>query len=476
MGFCGKLCGRFCGVTVLIMTGEEIIHLIVLQATNQPYGRTQNGWIAVELPSVPARELSLYIKEAGNRGLLDVRELTNHDSQFDEWAIRGITALGLQSLESGDLSPRMNQVSIPKQTKFGYGFLLVGWGLFYLIDRLLGIGAIYVAAICTVAGIAFLIAGHSHEKGPTASRIFAVTAIVGTLIYFGYVSIRWWGVPINIPKPYVPTHRNWAAKLEEHTTTITHAPETGPPTKIPQSMPPPLHHRDQFLTNVMLYNDSSKVYCASSIGAEIRQASCGDMQNIFKGPNENQDAFTSLSILLQHELVGIVFAAGQEWGSHGETDQAIYQKVFAPIDPPDVYNYRPHDVVRVSRKDLPLFPFDLNALWNEPRMRLPRGTEVVLVKLPTENNGPEIYAVRLERTGYFKIDIGVKQHEAFQAGQTPAEYHMGPLGLQTGITTYTFLVSVEWAVERSHDTTFLVEDYDHWAKELADRIRERLIN
>jgi hypothetical protein len=57
--------------------------------------------------SAAGRELSLCVKEAGQRGFLEVTQLTNHDSKFDEWAVRDITALGLQFLEKTELSRRI---------------------------------------------------------------------------------------------------------------------------------------------------------------------------------------------------------------------------------------------------------------------------------------------------------------------------------------------------------------------------------
>jgi hypothetical protein len=51
-----------------------------------------------------------------------------------------------------------------KETKFGYGFLLVGVGVPYLIDKLIGpIFALLVAVVCTIIGVALLRAGHTHR-------------------------------------------------------------------------------------------------------------------------------------------------------------------------------------------------------------------------------------------------------------------------------------------------------------------------
>jgi hypothetical protein len=102
-GFCGRFCGSY---VVENLNSEKVIREIVLQSKNEPYGR-HNGWIVVKVTSVTDRELSRYVKEAGQRGFLEVAELTSHDSKFDEWAVRDITAPGLQFLEQTKLSRRI---------------------------------------------------------------------------------------------------------------------------------------------------------------------------------------------------------------------------------------------------------------------------------------------------------------------------------------------------------------------------------
>jgi hypothetical protein len=55
---------------------------------------------------------------------------------------------------------------MPKETKFGYGFLLAGVALPYLIEKFLGAGpAAAVAIVCGIIGIAFLVSGHRHKEG-----------------------------------------------------------------------------------------------------------------------------------------------------------------------------------------------------------------------------------------------------------------------------------------------------------------------
>jgi hypothetical protein len=53
-----------------------------------------------------------------------------------------------------------------RETKFGYGFLLVGTAMPYLIDKIFGLtAAILVSVVCLVAGGVLLWSGHKHSDG-----------------------------------------------------------------------------------------------------------------------------------------------------------------------------------------------------------------------------------------------------------------------------------------------------------------------
>jgi hypothetical protein len=75
-----------------------------------------------------------------------------------------------------------------RETKLGYGFLLVGSGLPYLVDKLLGpIFALITAAVCFVGGIAFLVAGHLHRNKKEV-RFRGVMATIGMFTLVGAAS------------------------------------------------------------------------------------------------------------------------------------------------------------------------------------------------------------------------------------------------------------------------------------------------
>lgn len=81
-----------------------------------------------------------------------------------------------------------------KETKFGYGFLLAGCGLPYLIDKLLGsTWAISVALVCTVLGVTLLISAHCHKDSPPPAWrtiIAGVIMIVVIVVSIGVIAKR----------------------------------------------------------------------------------------------------------------------------------------------------------------------------------------------------------------------------------------------------------------------------------------------
>jgi hypothetical protein len=89
------------------MTGEKLIRQILLQTKNRPHGQASGGWVAVRVPGVSDRDLSLYIRDASDRGLLKAVSVSHLTSPHDEWRIIDITASGLQFLEDTKPSKKL---------------------------------------------------------------------------------------------------------------------------------------------------------------------------------------------------------------------------------------------------------------------------------------------------------------------------------------------------------------------------------
>ena len=78
-----------------------------------------------------------------------------------------------------------------RDTKLGYGFLFVGYGMPFLVERLLGENAaIWTAVICSLLGVGFLIAGHFH--GRKAARGIWKHVAAAALLVCGIAFVAWW--------------------------------------------------------------------------------------------------------------------------------------------------------------------------------------------------------------------------------------------------------------------------------------------
>jgi hypothetical protein len=81
-----------------------------------------------------------------------------------------------------------------RDTKFGYGYTLIGIGLAYLLERLFGASAAFALAVgMTAVGAVFLFAGHKHGKSISAKQLTIVGLVFcavfgGILIYRHYES------------------------------------------------------------------------------------------------------------------------------------------------------------------------------------------------------------------------------------------------------------------------------------------------
>jgi len=179
------------------------------------------------------------------------------------------------------------------------------------------------------------------EDSPRLTRFSRMSgialAIIFALAYIPWIVIRKDGRPwsnltaavpetsagktVLVPRPPSPSiPLGWDTKTERHAIAVEHVRRAVP-------AKPSLHRTEQFLTNVMLFNDEKKIYCAGTMGAPIRQTSCGEMANVFNGTLQNKDIRSSLCVILQHYLVTIVSSLDKNLG-HMANPQILFIKAF----------------------------------------------------------------------------------------------------------------------------------------------------
>jgi hypothetical protein len=77
-----------------------------------------------------------------------------------------------------------------RDTKLGYGFLFVGYGMPFLAEKFLGENAaILTAVVFSLLGIGFLVAGHLHGRN---SKNIWKHGIAASVLVCGIVAVAWW--------------------------------------------------------------------------------------------------------------------------------------------------------------------------------------------------------------------------------------------------------------------------------------------
>ncbi len=93
-----------------------------------------------------------------------------------------------------------------RETKFGYGYCLVGIGLPYLIDKVLGLSAaIVVSVVLVIGGVAFLWSAHRFKEGGYGPKIKFVEVLGITVAFCTLVVLVSIGILKAVPPKETPT-------------------------------------------------------------------------------------------------------------------------------------------------------------------------------------------------------------------------------------------------------------------------------
>jgi len=371
-----------------------------------------------------------------------------------------------------------------RDTKLGYGFLLVGLGAAYLLSLFVGtVTGVVVAIACLLIGIPFLISGHLHSdktvnQGELRKRtiqIFVpVLELLAVAIGISFVS---WSVSSLSPDALkVPTlHTKYQPPRGPKIDKTPGAPPSKPKPELPQNTAPnvipPLRGTEQFVTYVVWFPAESRILCPNNM-EPIRKSICLDVRDFAKG-HVNQDVFSSVGAILQRYFVALVWSAGQGWGySAGPVNGHWSEINILPFEPPEIIHYVPSQLVDVSHD---FYPFWFLLAANEKRMKLPKDTTISFFVEPSQEHR-DSYITRFERKGYYQLDLSAYGYGAPEIGVVPEGYEIQSMINITQVTTYRFVLKADWVLQRSQAPSFVVEDYDRWAKELFANIRQKLAN
>jgi hypothetical protein len=190
-------------------------------------------------------------------------------------------------------------------------------------------------------------------------------------------------------------------------------------------------------------------------------------------PMDEGKAYQFYATALQHFLFALVAWAGQGWGMHGG-DKIISQMDIPPIDIPDDATYDLNKVL-VNSNDLDLSLLPSGFLFTK-RVRLPKQSKAEFLSVPLSGSGPEAFILRLERAGYYKLELRVSKYMQNGKGAVPEEYSSSFDGYDTSaIISYYYRIEMQSTVQRKNgDPTFLPDNYKEWSRALFANIRQKL--
>jgi hypothetical protein len=366
-----------------------------------------------------------------------------------------------------------------KDQKFGYGFLLVGAGMPYLIDKFFGpVSAAVVSLILLVIGILLLVSAHLHRDRDAPPRgvlyRYLSTAVLALLISSSVGGIIWVMV------------RHYRGELKS--SIAGQAAETGSSDRKstkkegePSSVAKPavlsaLVGSETFNTVVPYIRGQERIIIPRDQNADNPNQEAfnelGDLTQHEGGQyakNKDETVFLSellrFRVLLDLEEITCCTQFGMLQTGHGLKGLAK-----GAIRPPDQEAYSPAKIV----KDAPLYEFfNKNSVGflNSFPIIVPRATKISFPNLAYPGViGPPKYMIRFERPDYFSIDFSVTP---LQCSVGAPEYFRVDPKVEKDCWTCLFVIGTQYKIQRSHKDID-AEAYAKWVKRVFEELQKRL--
>jgi hypothetical protein len=357
------------------------------------------------------------------------------------------------------------------------------------------VGTLFYAPVLVICGICILLGFH-RAKVVAGRRLrvqlpaYLLLAVVTAVGFYGlHIRVQRALQKANMSisdlivaklKPFVEK----IAQTTQPTSSMVSAPSTSSPTvkkseELPHLKPehpksvmpnvvPPLHGTEQFVTYVVW--SPAGILCPNNM-KPIRRSICIDVMEFSKG-HIGQDVPSSIGEVFQRYFVALVWAAGQGWGYHTSPANGHWAEAnVLPMDPPESINYIPNKLLDTSSDRF--YPWWFLNVSNDKHMKLPKDTTITFsVEPPQEHQNA--YVTIFERKGYYQLELSAYAYGAPMIGAVPEGYELPDTNIAQ-LKTYRFVVRSDWVLQRAQ-TSFVVEDYDKWAKELFMNIRQKLEN
>ena len=264
---------------------------------------------------------------------------------------------------------------------------------------------------------------------------------------------------------------------------IPREPQPPIPQKTPKGQRPslPQFHKTDAFSTFVLFNKTRKpqpFLCPKNVDRR-RLFACGEIKDVARAhlPDDEASLSPFLGTVLQHYLVSLVLRTDTTGsGAYGYTGSGeIIHDRTPPIDVPDAESHFVSQVLTtLSDRDLPLFP----PSFSNTRIRLPKATKMSLIFMTAADWESHLgsYVVRLERTGFYKLDLHVTPESEFLQGALPENYQLNAPEMHPNIKAFSFRVEMDFTAERNADPRFVSEDYRRWAENMFTELRATLAN
>jgi hypothetical protein len=394
-------------------------------------------------------------------------------------------------------------IKVSRETKFGYGFLLAGVGVPFLIFDIFGFNAAVIVASCfTVLGVALLIAGHRHKEERTRRGVMATIGLytlIGLLIGISTGAIA--GLAIVLKQKFRPESTIESNDKGKGMEVQPKSPETAsngashPGKRVPfephiKSILSPYTRTESFIIDVPYYGGedgfpivqllddddyplSDAYRCVTSVlvmyaplgSAQIKQIAALDT------PDKRTEALVQIlrycliEQIVQSERGSSKFGISTTKGSIAEYKPALL--------PPDSSDYPPQKLLSL----LGTLPFGndqrIQMLYQGRPLRVPKGGEVEFDKLKMDTNDwATHWVLRIRKANVFNFTVGVAPINA-AVGVLPGTFPERYKTQRAKYVTYSFAVTMKIQVERTLTNGSEVDDFRHWSEGIWEAIRAK---
>jgi hypothetical protein len=253
------------------------------------------------------------------------------------------------------------------------------------------------------------------------------------------------------------------------------------PLGVPAALPP-LRKIDSFSTYV-LYNPTNEhhpLVCASSYD-RMRTFVCIELREIATR-RKFDGSIQQVGEIVQHYFPTLILEATTTGSFAGAGGHPIIADEMPPTTVPDMNRDPVAQVMpNLSDNDRKLLPWSLNdgEHLDITYIKLPKDAllSFLVMSSPEWETAHGTYILRIERKGYYRVDLHATPVQEYEPGSIPENYTLTALVPASQVIAYRLKIELDCTIQRANpDHEFVPSDYEQWVKDVFAHIRKRLEN